>query len=273
MKAVAYYRSRPGEPEASDLALRLQREAVQRKVEEHDLDLIAEFVEREGEEGSESWPAYTAAVQAAISHKKRKDRSDVALLIATNAPIGTGEPFEEPHLDGMNGLIYHWVGAWPTPAPLEIALPAGAPGPLCLYADYHPHQLEILVYLCNAGPGLLTEVTVETDNVIMGASHASKPGDRQMETKEARKHEWDAVLSGACVLLNALDHQIWGMGKCYRMTFTDVAGRRWTAEARDLSLNAYRLSQDPKRLWVAFNLIHPADQVEVEERPKGFPDV
>ncbi len=33
-KAVAYYRSRPSEPEASDLALRLQREAVRKALEE-----------------------------------------------------------------------------------------------------------------------------------------------------------------------------------------------------------------------------------------------
>ena len=34
MKAVAYYRTRPSEPEASDLALSRQREAVKREVEE-----------------------------------------------------------------------------------------------------------------------------------------------------------------------------------------------------------------------------------------------
>ena len=46
MKAVAYYRARPSEPEASDLALRFQREAVRREVEESGLTLVAEFVER-----------------------------------------------------------------------------------------------------------------------------------------------------------------------------------------------------------------------------------
>ena len=33
----------------------------------------------------------------------------------------------------------------------EIALPLGAPGVLCLYADFRPGQLDTLVYLCNAG--------------------------------------------------------------------------------------------------------------------------
>jgi hypothetical protein len=71
MKTVAYYRSRPGEPEASDQALRLQREAVQRMVDQGFADVVAEFVEREGEEGSETWPAYVAAVRTGGTYRTR----------------------------------------------------------------------------------------------------------------------------------------------------------------------------------------------------------
>lgn len=151
MKAVAYYRSCPGEPEASDLALRLQREAVQREVEEHHLDLAAEFAEREGEKGSETWPAYAAAVRAALAQGPEEDLIDVA-LVATYAAIGTGEPFEEPHLEGTHKLLHFEIGTRSIPTLPRIALPAGAPGPLCLYADYSPRQVQTLVHLCNAGP-------------------------------------------------------------------------------------------------------------------------
>jgi hypothetical protein len=37
------------------------------------------------------------------------------------------------------------------PAQPEIALPLGAPGLLCLYADFRPRQLDTLVYLCKRG--------------------------------------------------------------------------------------------------------------------------
>lgn len=46
MKAVAYYRTRPSEPVASDLALRAQQDAVRKVVEQQSLLLVAEFIDR-----------------------------------------------------------------------------------------------------------------------------------------------------------------------------------------------------------------------------------
>ncbi len=267
MKAVAYYRSRPGEPEASEQALRLQREAVQSTVEEYHLDVVADFVEREDEEGSETCPAYAAAVHAALAERTSEDRIDVALLTATDVAIGTGETFKEPDIEGSHGLFHIWVSARLVPAPPVIALPAGAPGPLCLYADYRPRQRETLVYLCNAGPDPLAEVTVTTQTIDMSDLHFLKPGERWAEASEAGEQHWDAVPPGTCVLLNTLGHMVWDMVNRHRMTFTDVAGQRWTAEVVDLRLNACQLSQDPDEVWEAFRPARPADSTGADERP------
>lgn len=55
MKAVVYYRTRPSEPEASEMALQLQQQAVQQFIGTGHHTLVAEFIEREGESG-EGWP-------------------------------------------------------------------------------------------------------------------------------------------------------------------------------------------------------------------------
>ncbi len=266
MKAVAYYRSRPCEPEASDLALRLQREAVRRTAEKNFLDVVAEFVKREGEAGSETCPAYVAAVHAALAQRSSEDLIDVALLIATDAAIGTGETFDEPNIEGSHGLLHFWIGARLIPALPEIALPAGAPGPLCLYADYRPRQRETLVYLCNARPDPLAEVTVVTDTIDMGDLHNSKPGERWAEASETGEQHWDTVPPGTCVLLNTLGHMVWDMVNRHRMTFTDAAGQRWTAEVVDMNLNACQLSQDPDEVWATFRPACPADQAGAGEQ-------
>lgn len=267
MKAVAYYRSRPGEPEASEQALRLQREAVQKTAEEHFLDVVAEFVEREGEAGSETCPAYVAAACAALAQKTSEDMIDVALVIATNAAIGTGEIFEDPHVEGTHRVLHYYLETRLITAPPVIALPTGAPDPLCLYADYRPRQRETLVYLCNAGPDPLAEVTVTTDTITMGDFHTLGRDERWAEASKAGEQHWDAVPPGTCVLLNALGHMVWDMVNRHRMTFTDAAGQRWTAEMVDVNLNACQLSQDPDEVWEAFRPALPADPTVADERP------
>ena len=88
MKAVAYYRTRPSEPEASETALRLQREAVREELERGELTLVAEFIEHEGERDPETYPAFMAAVRAAVDHSSCEDLIDVAVLVASTAAIG-----------------------------------------------------------------------------------------------------------------------------------------------------------------------------------------
>ncbi len=76
---------------------------------------------------------------------------------------------------------------------------------------------------------------------------------------------------GICVLLNTLGHMVWDMVNRHRMTFTDVAGQRWTAEVVDLRLNACQLSQDPDKFWEAFRPAYPADQASTDERSGKAP--
>lgn len=269
MKAVAYYRTRPSEPEASDLALRLQREAV----EAGGFDPVAEFIEREGEEGSETYPAYAAAMRATLAaadgeHDDVRDAgliTMVALVIATHAAIGTGEPFQEPEVEVDAGISSR-VSVLPThlqaptiPAPPRIALPAGAPAPLCLHADYRSRQLDTLVYVCNAGLDALTALLVATDTIDLHQFHVSKPGERWAEMHHTSEQWWDAVLPGTCVWVNSLDHCFGDAVNRYRVSFTDAAGRRWTAKAHDHALSSCHPPESPDQVWTAFGPVRPAE--------------
>ena len=260
MMAVAYYRTRPSEPEASEMALQLQRQAVQRYIGTGHYTLVGEFIEREGER-EEGWPAYVAAVQAAVAHTYDEGDPSVRLIIASHAGIGSGEPFKEPNVsrdqaaDGamiMNVMLSTAL----VPTQPEIALPPDAPGSFCLYADFRPRQLDTLVYLCNAGPGELTEVTAAIDAISMHQFYRSEPAERWNAVDYTQEKRWDRIASGTCVLVNTLSHYTWDEVNRYRLTYTDAAGQHWTAEADDLSLNACRLSEDPSQVWVRIDAAH-----------------
>jgi hypothetical protein len=126
MKAVAYYRTRPSEPAPSKSALYLQREAVQNAVKKGGYTLVAEFIEREGEGDDEARPAYVAAVRTALAHKEEGNTLNVALLVASQAGIGSGEPFREPNVKNAGRLLHVALNASPIPARSEMALPVGA---------------------------------------------------------------------------------------------------------------------------------------------------
>ena len=258
MKVVAYYRTRPSEPVASDLALRAQQNAVRKMIEEAGLLLVAEFIEHEGV--GDAAAAYVAAVRTALVHKEKGSMMDVALLIASRAGIGTGEPFQEPRVEGEHRLLHYELNAALVPAPPEIALPPSTPGLLCLYADFRARQLDTLVYLCNAGPELLAGVEAVIDNISMLQFYGSGPAKRWATVNHTQEKRWNAVPPGGCVLINSLDHFIWDDVSRYRLTFTDAAGQRRTAEAHDLTLNACRLAQDPDAVWVTFDIAGSAGQ-------------
>jgi hypothetical protein len=195
----------------------------------------------------------------------------VQFIIATSAAIGTGETFKEPHVEGARSLFYCYLGTRLIPAAPEIALPAGAPGPLCLYADYRPRQLETLVYLCNAGPDPLAEVTLVTDTIDGNEFSTLKPDKRWAEARDPQVQQVNTVPPGTCVLVNALCHQFSESVNRHRLTFSDAAGRRWTTWAHDHPLNAWWLAEDPDEVWVTFRPACPADQTGAEEQPKEAP--
>jgi len=274
-KAVAYYRSRPSEPEASDLALRLQREAVRKALEEGSLDLICEFTEREGESGTESCPAYAAAARMA-----RGQAEFVEFIIASRAAIGSGEPFKEPAIEfvpldeqdifGQGCLMYELL----TPSvehASEIMLRDGAPGPLCLYADFRPRQLDTLVYLCNATSEALRDVVVATECISMYEFFRSQTDECWEQARRIFEQRWAAVPPGTCVQVARLNHIIWDNVCRHRLTYADMAGQCWAAEAHDSSLTPYWLSQDPGKVWVALSLARAMDQAAPGTRPKEAP--
>lgn len=154
----------------------------------------------------------------------------------------------------MHRLLHFDLNATLLPYEPEISLPPGAPGMLCLYADFRPHQLDTLVYLCNAGPTVLTEVEVAIDSISMFQFHKSTTGDPWAEVQDSNGKRWEAVRPRRCVLANTLSHFVWDEVNRYRLTFTDAAGRRRTADVHDRTLNASRLAQNPDRVWVTFDI-------------------
>ncbi len=271
-KAVAYYRSRPSEPEASDLALRLQREAVRKALEQRSLDLIGEFTEREGESGTEGCPAYIAAARMAYGQREL-----VEFIIASRAAIGSGEPFKEPAIkyeppDDQDifgqGYFLHELLTPSVEHVSEIMLPDGAPGPLCLYADFRPRHLDTLVYLCNATSEALLDVVVATECISMHEFYSSQTDECWEQASRTFEQRWAAVPPGTCVQVAWLNHIIWDEVCRHRLTYADVAGQRWTAEAHDLSLNASRLAQDPDKVWVTLSPARAMDQAAPGTRPK-----
>ncbi len=273
-KAVAYYRSRPSEPEASGLALRLQREAVRKALQEGSLDLIGEFTEREGESGTEGCPAYVAA-----AHMARGQDELVEFIIASRAAIGSGEPFKAPDIEFEppddqdifgQGYITSDLLTPSVEHASETGLPDRAPGLLCLHADFRPRQLDTLVYLCNATMEALLDVMVRTECISMNDfnSESNECWEQASRTFERR---WAAVPPGTCVQVAWLNHIIWDDVRRYRLTYADVAGRRWAVEAHDASLTPYWLAQDPDKVWVALSPARAVDQAASGTRPREAP--
>lgn len=262
-KAVAYYRSRPGKPEASGLALRLQREAVRKAVKEDSLDLIGEFTEREGESGTEGCPAYVAAARMAHGQGEL-----VEFIIASRAAIASSEPFKEPDIkyeppDDQDifgqGYFMHELLTPSVEHASEIPLPDGAPGPLCLYADFRPRQLDTLVYLCNATPEALLGVVVRTGCITMHEFHRSQGEERWAKADGSFEQRWAAVPPGACVQVAWLNHVIWDDVRRHRLTYADKAGRRWTAQAHDRPFSPNWLAEGPANAWIALSPARATD--------------
>lgn len=272
-KAVAYYRSHPSEPEASGLALRLQREAVRKTVEERSLDLIGEFTEREGESGTEDCPAYVAAARMAYRQGEL-----VEFIIASRAAIGSGEPFKEPDTkyeppDDQDifgqGYFIHELLTPSVEHASEVMLPDGAPGPLCLYADFRPRQLDTLVYLCNATPEALRDVVVRTKCISMNDFFPSQTDECWEKASRTFEQRWAAVPPGTCVQVAWLNHVIWDEVCRHRLTYADMAGQRWAAAAHDLSLTASWMAQDPDKVWVTFSPARAMGQAAPGTWPKA----
>lgn len=251
MKAVVYYRTRPSEPEASDVALGLQRNAVRQCLEEEKLIVVAEFIEREGESDPETYPAFVAAVQSGVGHSSGDGPIDVAFLVASVAAIGTGQPFQEPSAPGGHKLFWFHVGAPSIPTQTEMTLPEGAPGPLCLHAVFYPRQLKTLIYLCNAGAEPLQAVRVMSTTIEM-ATFFEKKGDDRWDDTQPFEQCWDKLPPNFCIQINQLSHTFWDYVTRYQLTYADASGQRRQTEAHDCNLCVSDMPQS-ERAWVEFD--------------------
>ena len=251
MKAVAYYRTRPGEPDASKLALRLQQEAVRAGIERDGCDLAAEFIEREGEPGAEAWPAYAAAVNAAVALKTDESVLDVMFHVASRCGIGSGEPFERPWIGIEGGLWNCDLNAELVPTRAEIPVPQNAPAPICLYGEYRRTQLDTNIYFCNAGPDALVDVALGIEVVSGESMQRWPPGEPGPPATPPYERRWDAIPAGRAVLVGRLYHGIRNDVCRYRLTFA-AGGHRRAMQADDDALSTLFNAESLDPPWVPF---------------------
>ena len=261
MAIIAYYRTRPSEPEASGLALSLQRQAAHEAAGGHH-EITAEYIEREGEPGAEAYPAYAAAVNAANGLSAHDGGRCVQLIIATRAAVSSGLVFNEPQLRTEGGgfvLTVELLVPTIPPAP-TIALPPGAPAPLCLHAEWRPRQLDTLIYLCNAAPQPLTAATALIDTIDDYAALTSKRINPRPQVVSTCERRLGAIPTNTGLWLGSITHAIdLERSTRYRLAYIDAAGRRRFAEARDDTLGGVHSPAASRHAWVAFEPARPAE--------------
>ena len=252
--AIAYYRTRPSEPEASDLALRLQREAAEESAQDAG-GIDAEFIEREGEPGAEAYPAFHAAVRAANERSASNDGRCVELIIASHAAVGSGAAFKKPAVEtaGDGFVITAWLFAATVPPPPVIAVPPGAPAPLCLFGDYRPGQADTLVYLCNAGAEAVTDAVLVIDTIDDYARWTSKRKNPRPQVIATYEKRLGAVPPGAGIWVGQSTHVVTLDRSCrYRLAYAGADGRRRAAEAFEGSITSIHGPSAPDDAWAAF---------------------
>jgi hypothetical protein len=130
-RIVAYYRSRPIEPERSAEALEIQRARVRDYAAECGGMIVEAFTEVDGD--TQDYPEFRRAVEACYFHMSG-DHTSIELVVATEDPIGSGERFRPPACEtagaeaAQKGLIVQVILAEPlTPfAPYHRRALAGA---------------------------------------------------------------------------------------------------------------------------------------------------
>ncbi len=263
---VVYLRTRPSEPEVSAGALAVQRAAVQAEV--GSAASIIEFIEAEGDSDDQDRPAYRAAWQL-VSESACGDGP--VLIIATREAIGGGQPFiSDPIVLKQPGPEPSTVAEGRPPeepryVPLVIELdaplhpdlsliepPAGAPAPICLYADPRPGQLRTLIYLCNTGSDILRDVTVHMNEISIAEFYRSRgPVEQWVEADDASVERWENLEPGSGLLLSVISHTFNDVVEGYVLRFTDAAGVRRKLRAISAGLSAASGGGAEQR-WVAF---------------------
>ena len=239
-------------------ALRLQREAAEKSAGGAG-GITAEFIEREGEPGAEAYPAFAAAVRSAIKQSTSDAGFSVELIIASHAAVGSGAVFVEPVVEthGEGLLITSNLLAALIPPPPIIALPAGAPAPLCLFGDYRRSQADTLIYLCNAGAEPITNAVLVIDRIDDYARIMSKrenPRPRIISTYEQRL---GTVPAGTGVWVDESTHVItFDEYRRYRVAYNGAGRRRCFEEALEGSITNIHGPSTPEHAWAAFAPMH-----------------
>jgi len=136
------------------------------------------------------------------------------------------------------------------PIQSEMALPKGAPGPLCLYAVFCPRQLNTLIYLCNAGSDPLPAVRITSTTIEM-ATFFREEGDDRWSDAQSSERCWDLLPISQCIKINQLSHTFWDYVTRYKLTYVDASGQRWQTETHDCNLCVCD-KPESERAWVEF---------------------
>lgn len=260
---IIYYRSRPSEPEASEVAMRLQRADVQAQVEAGRIRVVAEVVEEESEATDQElrqwhrdfWDAVLAGdldlfwkvrlqarpgLDAAVAASEAYGSTEI--VVVSDAAIGSGETFKPANLNWGGANVRCWHGRT-VETPEEIELPPGAPGRLSLYLLPRPGQLDELYYLCNAGRTPLLDVMVVADSIIrFRGTVRSRLRMRPLKLRARWRKETDCIVRRCSILppgrgiLIGGDDEVFGGETIdrYWMSFTTARGRRQSVRVTDL---------------------------------------
>lgn len=225
-KVVVYYRARKREPEASEAALAVQRDKVQKYVAEIDAEIVGEVIEREGDDNRR--PAYFKAVRQAAELSKAEG-AWAGMIVATDEPIGSGKAFRAPRrqlLGELGTILQHILSGPLQPFRPVIDLPSAPPDRLFLFTPYDPRHPTTPIYLCNPTSVPIKNVRVHEADVFMGDVIASTEdgksmsealrecGYRELQERGLKPEEWDSIRPHRCVLLscvypNTIDFTPW----------------------------------------------------------------
>ncbi len=208
LRVVAYYRTRPEEPEASAAALAVQEAGVAAWVERRPSVLVASFTEAE-----QALPGCIAIERPVLAEALRHCRTHGAtLLVGTSAPIGSGP------LPAINVLSVPVLYAGFEIPPSEVMpLPERAPEGFSLYFR-RSGTSQLPMYLCNRTDRAITDVE------LAGTAVTTKLQDEVTASATSRR-QLDRLEPGCCGLIDEYDLMIDGDGLlAFVASYTDADG-------------------------------------------------
>lgn len=225
---VIYYRTRPGEPVASAVALDEQKAAVAADLAQRDFTVVGEFCETD--DGGLVRPALAAAQRAC-------NAAGATLLIASVEAIGRGNPF----VPAISSVPVEFLPRSPEPLGSFIDCPTGRGEQVALWLRRHGDDRRMSVCLANPGADPLTGIEVTSAGITAPLSDP-ETGGPLMTSVSTRN--FPNLPAGQCLIVDHYDPLTDGDGLTgYEVSFADHDGQCRTGRI-------YVDSGGPTRFWM-----------------------